>query len=81
MYICESPDGFVLLSSIIVSGLEAIRKDGTIIRTEIRVRLGQIQPVYRRRSTGAPNICVNLLESHRSWPVCVIINDCVFINY
>ena len=35
-------------------GLEALRKVGTIIRTEIRVRLGQIIPVYRPRSTGRP---------------------------
>ena len=35
-------------------GLEALRKVGTIIRTEIRVRLGQIIPVYRPRSTGQP---------------------------
>ena len=33
--------------------IEALRKVGTIIRTEIRVRLGQIIPVYRHRSTGA----------------------------
>ena len=38
----------------IVTGLEAIRKEGTIIRTEFRARLGQIIPVDRRRSTGAP---------------------------
>ena len=35
-------------------GLEALRKVGTIIRTEIRVRLGQLIPVYRPRSTGRP---------------------------
>ena len=39
------------------NGLEALRKVGTIIRTEIRVRLGQIIPVYRHRSTGTPT-CV-----------------------
>ena len=36
------------------SGREAIRKRGTIIRTEIRARLGQSIPVCRHRSTGAP---------------------------
>ena len=36
------------------NGLEALRKVGTIIRTEIRVRLGQIIPVYRHRLTGRP---------------------------
>ena len=36
------------------NGLEALRKVGTTIRTEIRVRLGQIIPVYRHRSTGRP---------------------------
>ena len=35
-------------------GLEALRKVGTIIRTEIRVRLGQFILVYRPRSTGRP---------------------------
>ena len=34
------------------NGLEALRKVGTTIRTEIRVWLGQIIPVYRHRSTG-----------------------------
>ena len=47
IYICEN-------ICDIDNGLEAIQKKGTIIRTEIRVRLGQIIPVNRRRSTGAP---------------------------
>ena len=51
------------------NGLEALRKVGTIIWTEIRVRLGQIIPVYRHWSTlvdRRPNFCVDLLNSHRS---------------
>ena len=49
-------------------GLEALRKVGTIIRTELRVRLGQIIPVYRPRSTGAPTfvwICSIVTGCHR----------------
>ena len=49
-------------------GLEALRKVGTIIRTEIRVWLGQIIPVYRPRSTGAPTfvwICYIVTGCHR----------------
>ena len=43
-------------STIYCSNINCSVKDkvGTIIRTEIRVRLGQIIPVYRPRSTGQP---------------------------
>ena len=49
-------------------GLEALRKVGTVIRTEIRVRLGQIIPVNRPRSTGTPTfvwICLIVTGRHR----------------
>ena len=59
-------------------GLEALRKVGTIIRTEIRVRLGQIIPTSVDRR---PNFCVDLLYSHWLSPVCVVNQDHAFHNH
>ena len=59
------------------NGLEALRKVGTIIRTEN----GWGRSSRSTRSTGAPTFVWICLYSHRLSPVCVVNQDRAFHNH
>ena len=62
-------------------GLEALRKVGTIIRTESTVGANHPGLPTSTSVDRRPNFCVDLLYSHRLSPVYVVNQDRAFHNH